>query len=242
MKAMGVPPRIDQVGHCNDFIELAGGLAELAALGGIERVVLLAVLVRALAHLRGVDPDLEGGRGGGGRKREFGAAEGGVIGVGLDPVAAHEGEQRIFCSGELRKLRVAVESGVEDLIGHRGGVLPELLEVRIAGLGELLHGAGGLRALGALHHLAEGGQQQADEQADDADHHQQFDQGEAGPGGATEGGGAAGRAAGSRTDGGGCSHVWCLSQKYTEVVGGLMLPGPRVLHAGEMPPVWRSPS
>jgi len=50
----------------------------------------------------------------------------------------------------------------------------------VGGQRDLLEVVGALDAGGGLAHLLDGGQQEADEDGDDGDHHQQLDQREAG--------------------------------------------------------------
>ena len=83
----------------------------------------------------------------------------------------------------MRKVTVAIQSGVQGFIWNRGWILAKLLEVRVAGLCKFLRRSHGGRGLGALNHLAERGKEQANQQSDDADHHEQFHQGEASKGG-----------------------------------------------------------
>ena len=74
---------------------------------------------------------------------------------------------------------------------HRGGragaaAAGEVAEgavVVVEGEADLLEVVGALQARGRIADLLDGGQQQADQDGDDGDHHQQFDQREAGGGG-----------------------------------------------------------
>ena len=195
-------PRIEQVRDVGvrvdaGAVQLALRAAELAPLGRIEGVVLAAVLEGPFAHPRHVHADLEGRDRPDGGEVVVHAPEVRVVGVGGDARAAHEGKQGVLGGGESRQLAVAVEPGVQHLVGDRRRVLAEFLEVGVAGLGELLHRALGGGRLAAGDHLAQGRQQEADEEADDPDHHQEFDEREA------AGDGAAG---GRRGGGGGVLH------------------------------------
>ena len=161
--------------------ELPGSLTEFTTLGRIEGVILLAVLERTFTHLVGINPNLE--RRSDAAEGEFRAAEGVVVRIGGNAVAAHECKQRILSRGDLRKVTVAIQSGVQGLVRNCGWILIELLEVRVAGLCKLLRRSHGGRGFGALNHLAERGKEQTNEQSNDANHHQQFHQGEASKGG-----------------------------------------------------------
>ena len=133
--------------------KLPGGLAELASLGCIESVVLLAVLEWTFAHLVRVDSDPERGCDTG--EGEFRTAKGVVVSVRLNSIAAHECKECVLSGSDLRKIAVAIQPCVQGFIRNRGWVLAKLLEVGVTRLRKLLsrtHGGGGL---GALNNLTE---------------------------------------------------------------------------------------
>ena len=123
--------------------ELPGSLTEFTTLGRIEGVILLAVLKRSLAHLVGIDANLE--RRSDAAEGEFGTAKRCVVRIGGNAVAAHERKQRILSRGDLRKVTIAIESGVQGFIRNRRWILAKLLEVRVAGLRKFLRRSHGGR-------------------------------------------------------------------------------------------------
>ena len=176
------------------FAQVVRGGPEALTLGAEEGGVSLALDERPIPDGGGVHRDAE--------DTKIAAVEGddvprrfGVAGLELDvgevveanPIdedwkfilpdgATGEVKNRVLHRGDLRVIG-------EHFLGDDSGVVAELLVEGVAGLGELLHGGEGLRDPGLLTHLAKGGKQDADQQHDDADHHQKFGDRECSTGG-----------------------------------------------------------